>query len=255
MIGILTDFGEEDHYVFQMKSVIKGINPEAEIYDITHSVEKYDIWDGSFLLQQATKFVPAGTILIGVVDPGVATSRKAIAIKTGTCTLIGPDNGLLYEAANSNRIEEVRQITSEKIILRRGSTFDGRDVFAPAAAHLSLGLDFSEIGPKVSRIEKFTFPAPDYFRSRINATVLHVDHFGNAILNVIGKDFRSWARGKKEFYIRVANTEWMARLSPSYAEMKDLGLVEGSTGYMEISSYRKGAPKEMHKGETVIILK
>jgi S-adenosylmethionine hydrolase len=256
MIGILTDFGEEDQYVFQMKSVIKGINPDASIYDITHQIRKFDIWGGSFILTQATKYVPAGSILIGVVDPGVATSRKAIAVKTRKCILIGPDNGLLYEAASYCGIDEIRQVSSEKIILKKGSTFDGRDVFAPAAAHLSRGCNFSDIGPKLSQIEVFTFPKPRYLKDRIEAAILHVDHFNNSILNVPGEEFRKWAGGKKTFYIRVGSSEWVVRSSTSYQDIKELGIVLGSTGFMEVSSYQKGAPAELlKKGENIIILK
>ncbi len=256
MIGILTDFGEEDQYVFQMKSVIKRINPNAAIYDITHQIRKFDIWEGSFILTQAAKYVPAGSILIAVVDPGVATRRKAIAVKTGKCILIGPDNGLLYEAASYCGIDEIRQISSEKVILKKGSTFDGRDVFAPAAAHLSLNMKFSDLGPELSRMEKFEFPRAEFSKEKISASVLHVDHFGNSVLNVNGKDFVRWSRGKKNFYLRVGCVEWSVQLHHSYSGMKEIGLIIGSTGLVEVSSFEGGAPEElMKRGENVVILK
>src|SRR5579875_1005604 len=232
MIGILTDFGEEDQYVFQMKSVIKRINPNAAIYDITHQIRKFDIWEGSFILTQAAKYVPAGSILIG------------------------PDNGLLYEAPSYCGIDEIRQISSEKVILKKGSTFDGRDVFAPAAAHLSLNMKFSDLGPELSRMEKFEFPRAEFSKEKISASVLHVDHFGNSVLNVNGKDFVRWSRGKKNFYLRVGCVEWSVQLHHSYSGMKEIGLIIGSTGLVEVSSVEGGAPEElMKRGENVVILK
>lgn len=255
LIGLMTDFGEQDQYVFQMKSVINRINPSATVYDITHQIPKFDIWQGSFILCQAVRFLPDGSIIVAVVDPGVATERKAIAVRTKSCILIGPDNGLLYQASVNCGIREIRQIESEKVILKRGSTFDGRDVFSPAAANLSLGFRFDELGRKLAKMEKFTFPEPNYRKDRIEACILHLDSFGNAITNLPGDIFREWAGKDKRFYIRVGNSEWSAEFATSYYSMKEFGLIEGSTGYIEISSYQRGAPPELKRGESLTILK
>jgi len=256
MIGILTDFGEEDQYVFQMKSVIKRINPDVSVYDITHNIQKFDIWGGSFILSQAIKYLPQGSILVAVVDPGVGTKRKAIAISTKKCLLMGPDNGLLYESAKKCGLIEVREISSEKVVLKRGGTFDGRDVFSPAAAHLSLGMKFSELGRQIKKIEKFEFPKPEFRKDKITASILHIDHFGNSILNVEGKEFLEWSDGRRHFYLRAGDTEWSVQFYRSYSEMKDIGLIEGSTGLIEVSSYTAGAPEKLLKrGEEIVILK
>lgn len=255
LIGIATDFGDEDQYVFQMKSVIDRINPNATIYDITHKIPKFDIWAGSFILLQAVRYVPEGSIIIGIVDPEVATKRKPLAIKTHECVLLGPDNGLLYEAASSLNIEEIRQITSGKVVLKRGSTFDGRDVFSPTAAHLSLGMNFSEVGEKLDYMEKFTFPKPKYRRDYVKAYIIYIDSFKNATLGLPAKEFKNWTGSRRNVILRIGTTERAVQIAASYKEIKEVGLIEGSTGLMEISSYKSGAPIEaLSRGEQVTIL-
>jgi S-adenosylmethionine hydrolase len=242
LIAILTDFGDRDQYVFQMKSVIKRISPNAELLDITHSVPGFDILTGSYLLLQASKYAPEGSILVAVVDPGVGTSRRAIAIRTKDCILLGPDNGLLYETAKLHRILEVREITNPAVVLRRGGTFDGRDVFAPAAAHLLNGLPFRDLGAPVKRIVQLKFPRSSIGREVITGRVLHVDHFGNAVLNITSEDFRHWAGKDDTFNLKVGRRSFRARFSKTYFGSRGLLIVGGSAGLIEISSYRKGAP-------------
>lgn len=141
IISLLTDFGLLDPFVGEMKAVILSICPDARIIDITHQVQKFDVRLGSFLLAGAAPYFPAGTVHVGVVDPGVGSSRRAIVVETARAVYVGPDNGLLVPAAQREGILHVYELTNRSLMREEVSaTFHGRDVFAPAAAHLALSL-------------------------------------------------------------------------------------------------------------------
>ncbi|MEM3267733.1 MAG: SAM-dependent chlorinase/fluorinase [Conexivisphaerales archaeon] len=238
LIGLITDFGIQDQYVFQLKAVIRSIT-DCEVVDITHLVPPFSIETGAFLLLQASKYAPRGSILVGVVDPGVGGSRKCIAVKTKReIIFVGPDNGLMWEAINHCGYLEAREITSEKYYTKKGGTFDGRDVFAPAAAHLAEGMSFEDIGPKLPRIEQLKFPEPKITKSLLHAYVLHTDRFGNSILNITAELFHRWAANAERFCINASGESFFAKLYTSYSQMKGRGLITGSTGLLELSSFK-----------------
>ncbi len=242
VIGLLTDFGNGDYYAAAMKAVILSICPEARVIDVTHEVSPFNVKEGAFLLWQAARWFPQGSILVGVVDPGVGGGRAAIAVRAGGRYLVGPDNGLLFPAAESLGEPEVREI-SEDLTLERSGTFDGRDVFAPAAARLAGGLPFEEIGPRADwrvRLELFRYRAGEGW---IEAEVLHVDRFGNVVLSAPSGEWRWGTAGEAE----VGGKPRRFRLVPSYSAggEGELLLIRGSSGLLEISMKGRSAAETL----------
>lgn len=187
MVVLLTDFGEKDHYVGAMKGAIFCANPSARIDRITHQVDKFDVAEGAYTLAQAAREYPDGTIFVAVVDPGVGSSRKGIAVRTANDKIfIGPDNGLLSPAANEAGMVEAREI-SNPAFMRPGNisdTFHGRDIFGPLAGHLSGGAHFEEIGPKVDAIRKLPASEAALRSGKLVGEIIHVDEYGNLITNI-----------------------------------------------------------------------
>ena len=239
-INLLTDFGLQDQYVFQMKAVIKMISPQSQILDITHGITKFSVKEGAFILAQAEKYFPKNSIAVAVVDPGVGSNRACLAIRTEHFTFIGPDNGILYEAAKIDGLIEVREITSNEIILDKGGTFDGRDVFAPAAAYIAEGFPFRNVGKKLNNISKYSFSYPIIKQHELYLEVLYIDHFGNIILNIQSIDFLKWAKEEIQFKIYIENSIFLTRLVKSYSELSGPGLLIGSSGLLELSTNMKG---------------
>ena len=151
MITLTSDFGLKDPYVAEMKGVILTINPNATIIDITHDVEKFDIRMGAFMLASAAPYFSKGTVHLAVVDPGVGTERRAILVQTKQGFFVGPDNGVLMLAAKNQGIEHTYELSNPKFMLPKVSaTFHGRDIFAPAAAYLDIGVKPAEFGPEIT---------------------------------------------------------------------------------------------------------
>jgi S-adenosylmethionine hydrolase len=236
IITLLTDFGTKDYYVSAMKGVIKSINPAADIVDITHEVRPFSILEGAFILWQAVSWFPDGSVHVGVVDPGVGTGRNPIVIRAGRNFLVGPDNGLLFPAAKklSDKLE-VFKIVEGKYTLHRSGTFDGRDIFAPVAAHISRGVPVEEIGVRIDNFIKI-----DLFDWRkagrtVYGKILHIDRFGNIVTNIPNLNINN-------MIMRIKNVEIPVKTMSSYAEAEDeVFLVEGSSGLLEISSKMRSA--------------
>lgn len=186
-IALLTDFGYRDHYAGVMRGVIASIAPAASVIDITHGIAPQAIGAGALVLALSWRYFPPRTIFVAVVDPGVGTDRRAIAIESaaGAC-FIGPDNGLLWSAANHAGIRRVVELTNARYHLDQvGATFHGRDIFAPAAAHLWCGVRMSALG---SRLPAMT-PAPASplvaeGRNELRGSIVYIDGFGNLVTNI-----------------------------------------------------------------------
>jgi len=187
-VTFLSDFGLQDDFVGTCHGVIKRIAPETQIIDITHGIEPQAVLQGALVLANTLPYMPEG-IHVAVVDPGVGGDRRALVLRDGAGRLhVGPDNGLLVPAAEKlGGIEGAWQVTNTAYMLEPVSaTFHGRDVFAPAAAHLSIGLEPGELGPAVdpSSLVRLALPEPEVGAAAIRATVLYVDRFGNVQLNL-----------------------------------------------------------------------
>ncbi|MCS7096020.1 MAG: SAM-dependent chlorinase/fluorinase [Nitrososphaerota archaeon] len=245
IITLTTDFGLADPYVAEMKAVILRINPNVTIVDITHQIEKFNIKMGAFILASAAPFFPEGTIHIAVVDPGVGTERKPILIEAESAFFIGPDNGLLTLAAKKQGIKHVYEISNPKFMLPKiSTTFHGRDVFAPAAAYLSMGVPPSEFGLELHEISTPTFAGIIESGETLVGEVIHIDDFGNIITNFTDKELNKFiANGK--IHVKLGETELSLNVRKTYAEvepLKPLAII-GSHDFLEISINRANAAK------------
>ena len=216
-IALLTDFGYRDHYVGAMKGVIASIAPDASMIDLTHGIPPQSIVAGAIALRQSWRFFPKGTIFLAVVDPGVGTARLPIAIETRAgARFVGPDNGVLSSAAEEAGITSAVRLESPRYRARiTSSTFHGRDIFAPAAAHLAAGTPLRELGGKLAQITRLPLPLPEVADHGIRGEVLYVDGFGNLITNIGHSDvarLRSSFPGK-EVSIRIGNSAPMKILN------------------------------------------
>jgi S-adenosylmethionine hydrolase len=188
-VSFLTDYGTDDEFVGVVKSVIRDLAPHATVVDLTHGVRPFDVRAGSLALARSIGYVASGVVL-AVVDPGVGTQRRAIAVEVvgGEGVLVGPDNGLLAPAvALAGGAGRAVELTNPDFHLPAvGATFAGRDVFAPVAAHLCNGIDLAEFGDDVDpeMLMPGVVPLPQADERRVIAHVLWVDRFGNAQLNV-----------------------------------------------------------------------
>ena len=185
VITLVSDFGLRDPYVAEMKAVILTICPHARIFDISHRVDKFDVRMGAFTLASAAPYFPEGTVHVAVVDPGVGSRRRPIIAETRRGYLVGPDNGVLMLAALKEDLKHVYVIEERDYMLPKVSwTFHGRDVFAPAAAHLARGIEASRFGKEVEEYVIPEFAKPQVKENVVCGEVLHVDDFGNIITSI-----------------------------------------------------------------------
>src|SRR5580692_5562992 len=183
-ITLTTDFGTADHYVGAMKGVILGISPHARIVDITHEIAPQDVNEAAFVIAQAWRYFPKGTIHVVVVDPGVGSARRPVLCEAEGQFFIAPDNGVLSMVYDSSR-HKVRAISNSRLFLKKVSrTFHGRDVFAPAAAHLSKGMAPEKFGKMILDYARDGVVKPVRLSANEwNGVVLKTDRFGNLITN------------------------------------------------------------------------
>jgi len=187
-LAIITDFGYRDHYVGSMKGVISSIAPTATVIDITHGIPSQSVVAGALLLRESWRYFPPRTVFVAVVDPGVGTARAPIAIETGAgARFVGPDNGLLWLAAEDAGIAKIVKLTSPRHRLTNVSaTFHGRDIFAPAAAYLWRGTSLSALGPALrpTSIQRLDLPRPVDSARELRGEVIYMDGFGNLVSNI-----------------------------------------------------------------------
>jgi S-adenosyl-L-methionine hydrolase (adenosine-forming) len=185
-IALLTDFGYRDHYVGAMKGVLAGIAPNAPLIDITHGIAPQSVTAAAIALNQSWRFFPKHTVFLVVVDPGVGTSRIPIALETKAgARFVGPDNGVLYPAANEAGIGRIVELRAPKYrLVNVSSTFHGRDIFSPAAAWLRRGTPLTSLGPRVAKMTQLTIPAAARRGNTLEGKVIYVDGFGNLVTNI-----------------------------------------------------------------------
>jgi S-adenosylmethionine hydrolase len=195
----LTDFGEKDAYVAQLKGAIKSINPKVEVLDLSHVVPSFDVEAGSYLLEKAARYFPGGTAFVVVVDPEVGTKRRSVVVCTKENKFyVGPDNGIFTRVILREGLREAREIANAELFLggEVSSTFHGRDIFGPVAARLSKGMKFEEVGPVVKELVKHKVETPTVMGSRITGRIVHVDQFGNVITNIQERDLKELKEGQ-----------------------------------------------------------
>jgi hypothetical protein len=256
VITLLTDFGTKDHYVASIKGVILNINPECHLVDITHRVNPQDIEEGAFILANAYSYFPKGTVHLCVVDPGVGGSRKPILLVTQNYFFVGPDNGLFTLVAQREKVKQVLVLSKRKYFLSKiSSTFHGRDLFAPVAAHLSLGARPTAFGYEISSLKGIGFQKPVVKEGRLLGEILHIDAFGNVISNIDEARLSRFVQGCP-FVIR-AGRKSIPGLKEGYWEGKKgepIALL-GSGGFLEISVREGSAQKilKVKKGDKIEI--
>ncbi len=184
-IALLTDFGLRDSYVGVMKAVMRRICPEADFIDITHAVPPQDVRAAALTLMTVCAYFPSDTVFLAVVDPGVGTERRPLAVYAGDYYFVAPDNGLLsYVLAGLSAHEMVELRNPAYQLYPVSHTFHGRDVFAPAAAHLAVGVDLKQLGPNVENMRQIPLPRLAIGNGVVHGEVLYVDHFGNIVTSI-----------------------------------------------------------------------
>jgi S-adenosylmethionine hydrolase len=236
IITLTTDFGTGSPYVAAMKGVVLSINRAVTLVDLTHEVRAQDVRHGAIVLDDVTQRFPAETIHVAVIDPGVGTERKILYAQIGRQHYVAPDNGLLSRLARRIPPSNVLELTAPQYWLNPVSaTFHGRDVMAPAAAHLSLGLDPRKLGPPLERPVMLDWPEPVVAPEAIEGEVLDVDSFGNLITNV---DAALLARVPPGRSVRVRLGEHeVTGITRTYGDGPDAAPVAliGSTGRLELA--------------------
>ena len=237
IVTLTTDFGASE-YVAAMKGVILGINREANIVDVRHDVAPGHVSEGAFAMFHATPHFPFA-VHVGVVDPGVGTSRRGVAVVCEGAVFVGPDNGVLMPAARRMGIKDIRHLTNAAYWRHPvHPTFHGRDVFAPVAAHLTLGAKVADLGPSIRDVVELDFGRPEETARGLAAEVIYVDRFGNVVTNVPGADAESrWPYGAT-VRVNVASHDFAATFFRTYA-MAAPGaflLTIGSHGFLEIAA-------------------
>ncbi len=247
VITLTTDFGTQDWFVGTMRGVIAGLAPEARVIDLCHDVTPGDIRAGAFTMAAAVDYFPEGSVHVAVIDPGVGSERQAITIQTDHATLVGPDNGVLSWAVRNHVVREVRALTNPawwRIPVSR--TFHGRDIFAPAAAHLAAGAPFAEAGEMITDFVRLPWPEPVSTSRSCAGEVLHVDRFGNAITNIPSPGVPAANGGPDTATVRLPGNRTVP-LGDCYANV-DVGhavAVIGSSGFVEIAINRGDAARTL----------
>ena len=252
VVTITADFG--GHYAGIIAGVVKSVAPSAEVMVLSTEVKPFDIKGGAFMLLSSYKYFPSGTIHLAVVDPGVGSARKAVAIKTRNYMFVGPDNGLLSLAAEDDGAEAVYEISGMRLPAgnkETSATFHGRDIFAPAAGYLANGGSIEWIGARLGGYQRVAFAKTTGERS-ITGEVIYVDRFGNLTLSISEKDVEL----EGDIAVVIGGKQYGARRAPTYAEGgRGLSLLVGSAGFYEIA-VKEGSAERVtgaSSGDTVTI--
>ncbi len=263
IIAFITDFGTRDHYSGAMKGAALGICPEAALVDITHEIAPQDVFGAAIELAATVSAFPGNTIFVAVVDPGVGSSRKAIAVRAGGHTFIGPDNGVLSLAVEQLRaqrsslpeaiegavdaVEAVEIVNPQYARLPVSRTFEGRDRFAPAAAWLAAGTALEGLGPRIDRWHVLRVPVPQRDGDAVGGEVLRVDRFGNLMTNITPRDIATVDRGG--VYVQIEDASVPVVETYAAAGEGALCALIGSSGYLEIAVNGGSAAKSLGVGQ------
>ncbi|NIR45235.1 MAG: SAM-dependent chlorinase/fluorinase [Gemmatimonadetes bacterium] len=250
IVTVLSDFGTSDGFVAAMKGVVLSIAPDAKIVDATHDIAPGDVEAAAFVLSQYWQLYPAGAVHLAVVDPGVGSGRRALAVEADGRYLAAPDNGLLTRVLADSDAWCAFEITEPRYTRPDpSSTFHGRDIFAPAAAHLAAGVDPSALGPAVKEPVTLPIEPPSRDETTLQGRVAHIDRFGNLISDLPG----DWVEGDWRFEVRGREVGALRR---TYADVAtgELVTVIGSLGTVEVAVRDGSAAKRIGaaRGDPVI---
>ena len=247
IMTFLSDFGNQSSYVSQMKGVAVSMT-DARIVDITHDISPHNIREGAFVLQTSVPYFPVGTVHVAVVDPGVGTTRRGIAVTTRTQILVGPDNGLLIPAARRLGDFTVYEIANPNLMLNAiSNTFHGRDVFTPVAAHILNGVTFEQIGPLITDPVDLSFGKFEITDKTLTGKIIYVDSFGNIITNIDGFRLRQVVGYDKKIILLLGRKRLEIIFIRSYNFVKkgELLATIGSSNLFEIALNQGNASKKL----------
>jgi S-adenosylmethionine hydrolase len=256
IVTLITDFGEQAEYAGAMKGAILRANPRCQVVDITHQIPPQDILRAAFVLENSYPYYPEGTVHLAVVDPGVGTKRRPLALKKGGHLFVGPDNGV-FAGILSVPGEGVGYEITRRAFFREAvsMTFHGRDLFGPVAGSLAAGLPLSQVGPRVSGFTRAEWPRPERFRDRLIGRILWADSFGNLLTNLSRDEVGPILRARDW---RISGRGWRVEvLSKTYGEGEPgqpLALF-GSSGYLELAVNQGRAAERlgMKPGDPLVI--
>ncbi|MEM6717156.1 MAG: SAM-dependent chlorinase/fluorinase [Cyanobacteria bacterium P01_C01_bin.147] len=242
IVTLLTDFGYRDGYVGVMKGVIAGICPAAQLIDLSHDIPPQNIAAARFTLMNAYPYFPDGTVHLVVVDPGVGTARRAIALQTPKGYLVGPDNGVLSGVFEQVEVSKAVELTEAKYWRspQPSHTFHGRDIFAAAAAHLATGVDLTKLGKDVApkSLIRIAIPQPKITADRIVGSIQHIDHFGNLVTTIPAAAIlpkSGSANATRHWRMQIGAVEIPVRQAYGDVETGQAIALVGSHGWVEIA--------------------
>ncbi len=256
IVTLITDFGTKGEYLGAMKGAILRVNPRCQIIDITHEIEPQNIRQASWVLKNSYPYYPSGTIHVVVADPGVGTARRGIVLQKEGYSFVGPDNGVFTWVLGKEGRISAYEITKRKFFLTPLSdTFHGRDIFAPVAGHLSIGLEPRLLGPKARDLVTIDWPTPRLSRGTLEGVILWADSFGNLITNVSREEHGPELDGRR---LLIKGRGWrIDQIHRTYGERRSgqpLALF-GSGGFLELSVNRGNALNTLglNPGDPIII--
>lgn len=250
IITLTTDFGLKDPFVGIVKGVILGINPDVHIIDISHNINRYNILDASQTILMSYRFFPRETIHVVIVDPGVGSGRRPILVVTDDCYFIGPDNGIftpIYEETLIGSLTVIHLNSSHYFLPMKGSTFHGRDIFAPAAAWLSRGIGSLKLGEEITDYVKIpSMKSTIDGNKTIKGNVITIDIFGNAITNIKKDDFEKLSVNFSKEKMKIFYKDRMVDIVDYYAEAgaSVLYALFNSFGNLELFTYKDSASEK-----------
>lgn len=256
VITLTTDFGVQDHYVGVLKAVLISIAPDARLIDVSHQIPPQDIMAGAWVVRNTAMLYPPDSVHLVVVDPGVGTARKPVALRINDQYFVGPDNGIFSLIADSHNYQAVELTNPDYWLPNPSRTFHGRDVFAPVAAHLSRGVPLNDLGKPSEQLETYRWAVPISDKDGIQGWIVHIDHFGNLISNIPEKMIRE-AAAVADLKIYVGNTI-LEEIVDTFGDVEEgePAAYIGSSGVLEVA-INKGSARQMlgvEKGAQISIV-
>lgn len=256
VITLTTDFGLQDYYVSAMKAVILGIAPDVRLVDISHDIPSQDIMAGSWILRNSAMLFPSGTVHAVVVDPGVGTDRNPVALKIQDQYFVGPDNGIFSPLTEERDFKAVRLSNNKYWREKPSTTFHGRDIFAPVAAHISCGTELEELGDPIDELVTYRWTVPIADKDGLQGMVIHIDKFGNLVTN-LSQSMIDEVIDKKNVKIYLGNTilDEIVTTFGSVPEGEPAAFI-GSSGMLEVG-INKGSAEQMlgvQKGAQISVI-
>ncbi|QPJ66371.1 MAG: SAM-dependent chlorinase/fluorinase [Candidatus Nitrohelix vancouverensis] len=248
IVTLTSDFGLRDPFAGILKGVIWNIAPKARIVDLTHEIEPQNIRQAALTLESAAPYFPKGTIHLAVVDPGVGSERRAMAVDCGDCYFVGPDNGLASALLTPR--SKCYELNKKKYFLSPlSATFHGRDVFAPIAAWLAKGTPISQLGRKITDAQRLSFPGPERKGDTLKGEILHVDRFGNLSSNIKADDLIPLKKKQSKLRIRISRKS-IAGLVENYTQVaaEQYGALINSWNRLEIFCNQENAAERLKAG-------